>query len=273
MTNIIKIYCTTIKNLNLLNKLPNYIIPFGLGDNNYPSNWLSEINGDSIFTLNKYFGEATGMYWVWKNEIKNFSKNDWIGFCQHRRLWLNDLFEKKQYKNTTSLYSNLLNPQNKIFLNADSILLQPTIFRKQTLLTQFNEIYGDKIIENCVSLMNDPVEKIEFIKYLNLNSLSICNMFITKPEIFEQYCKSIFLWIFKCYDYCNKEKLLKGRNLRLPIFLIERYTSFWFHRYTNPKYLSFARLGNFFLSNAVNNFLNPLKLPFTFRNYPTIHYF
>ena len=98
-------------------------------------------------------------------------------------------------------------------------------------------------------------------------------MFITKPEIFENYCQSIFDWIFKCYDYCNNKKLLVGKNIRLPIFLTERYTSFWFHYYTRPKHLSFARLGNFYLSNKVNKFLNPLKLPFTFRNYPTIHNF
>ena len=26
----------------------------------------------------------------------NFRNDDWIGFCQYRRLWLNDLFQSKQ---------------------------------------------------------------------------------------------------------------------------------------------------------------------------------
>lgn len=271
--NKLKIYCMTIKDYDVLNKLPEYIIPFGLGENIYKNNWLNEKSGENINKMNKYFGEATGIYWIWKNELKNFSKNDWIGFCQYRRLWLNKYFEKKQYNNFTSLYSNLLDVKNKIFLDTKSILIQPTYFQEQTLLSQFNKIYGDKIIENCVNLMSSFNEKKEFMKYLNLNSFSICNMFITKPEIFDNYCKSIFDWIFKCYDYCNKNNLLDGNNARLPIFLIERYTSFWFHHHTKPKYLSFARLGNFFLSNKINKYLNPLKLPFTFRNYPTIHKF
>ena len=269
----IKIFCITVKKLNILNKLPDYIIPFGLGSSTYPVNWLNEISGNSIYELNKYLGEATGIYWVWKNYLKNFSKDDWLGFCQHRRLWLNNLYVKKQYFNPTSLYSNLLKTDNKIFLNSESILLQPTLFNKKTLLNQFNEIYGKDIIKNCVSLISDEHIKKKFTEYLNSNSLSICNMFITKPEIFENYCQSIFDWIFKCYDYCNNKKLLVGKNIRLPIFLTERYTSFWFHYYTRPKHLSFARLGNFYLSNKVNKFLNPLKLPFTFRNYPTIHNF
>ena len=37
------------------------------------------------------------------------------------------------------------------------------------------------------------------------------------------------------------------------------------------KHLSYARLGNFMLSNNINKFINPTKIPFTFRMYPTFH--
>jgi hypothetical protein len=53
--------------------------------------------------------------------------------------------------------------------------------------------------------------------------------------------------------------------------MVERFTSFWFEKYTKANYLSFARLGDFYLSNRLNKFINPLKLPLTFRMYPTIH--
>ena len=111
----LKIFCMSVKSLRVIEKLPKYIVPFGLGNLKYPNNWLTENNGKNISHLNKYFGEATGMYWLWKNYMKNFEANDWIGFCQYRRLWLNKLFESKQKKNISSLYSNLLNPNNKIF--------------------------------------------------------------------------------------------------------------------------------------------------------------
>ena len=96
-------------------------------------------------------------------------------------------------------------------------------------------------------------------------------MFITKPDIFISYCEDMFHWIEKCFNYCNKKNLLKGNNNRLPIFMVERFTSFWFEKHTNVKYLSFARLGNFFLSEKTNKIINPLKIPLTFRMYPTIH--
>jgi hypothetical protein len=30
-------------------------------------------------------------------------------------------------------------------------------------------------------------------------------------------------------------------------------------------------LGQFLLSNNINKFINPIKIPFTFRMYPTLH--
>ena len=70
----VNIYCMTIKHYRLIDKLPKNIIPFGLGKNNFPSNWLNEKEGDSIIDLNKFFGEATGIYWIWKNLMNNYDK-------------------------------------------------------------------------------------------------------------------------------------------------------------------------------------------------------
>ena len=48
--------------------------------------------------------------------------------------------------------------------------------------------------------------------------------------------------------------------MRLPVFMVERFTSFWFEKHTDVKYLSFARLGNFFLSEKINKLINPLRI-------------
>ena len=268
----LKIFCCAINYHRIIDKLPNYIIPLGLGKSNYPKTWLTEKEGNNIFEKNKYFGEATGIYWVWKNYLKNFETNDWIGFCQYRRLWLNDIFEEKQKNNFSSLYSNLLKTENKIFKNVDTVLLQKTFLKNESLLDQFDKIYGKNILNHCVELL-PAKDKEDFLKYLNGNELSICNMFITKTEIFERYCKEMFDWINKCYIFCNDQNLLVGKNTRLPIFMVERFTSFWFEKYTKCNYLSFARLGDAFLSNRLNYFVNTIKLPFTFRQFPTIHKF
>ena len=64
-----------------------------------------------------------------------------------------------------------------------------------------------------------------------------------------------------CYDY----------NMRLPAYLFERYASYWFQKNNKTKYLSHARMGKFMISNKINKYINPIKIPFTFRMYPTIH--
>ena len=56
----------------------------------------SETNGVNISSLNKYYAEMTGIYWVFKNKINDHSNDDWIGFCHYRRLWLNSILKKKK---------------------------------------------------------------------------------------------------------------------------------------------------------------------------------
>ena len=46
--------------------------------------------------LNKNYGELTGIYWIWKNLLKDIDKNDLMGNCHYRKFWLNDFYDQKQ---------------------------------------------------------------------------------------------------------------------------------------------------------------------------------
>ena len=72
-------------------------------------------------------------------------------------------------------------------------------------------------------------------------------------------------------DYCEKNNLLVDYNIRLPSFLSERFVSSWFSNFKKKKTLSYARLGNFFLSDYSNILFNSTRLPMTFSMYPTLH--
>jgi hypothetical protein len=96
-------------------------------------------------------------------------------------------------------------------------------------------------------------------------------MFITKTKFFNNYCDALFPWLDKCYKFCKKNGLLKSYNIRLPAFLAERFTSYWFTQNLNIKYLSHARIGEVMLSNNLNRFFNIIKFPLTFRMYPTLY--
>ena len=128
-------------------------MPLGLGNSKFPAHWLTEKSGKSIIQLNEYYGEATGIYWIWKNYLNNLYSEEFIGFCQYRRLWLNDLYLNKQKNNSSSLYSKLLREDNEMFKKTETILLQPLILKNENLIEQFEKIYGKDILENCVQLL------------------------------------------------------------------------------------------------------------------------
>ena len=106
----LKIYCFTLNEYLILNKLPSYINILGLGKTNFNKNYLDEKKGLNLNSLNHYYGEATGFYWIWKNELKKMNKKSWLGTCNYRKLWLNKCFNNKQKFSVSSLYSNLLQP-------------------------------------------------------------------------------------------------------------------------------------------------------------------
>lgn len=268
----LRIFCTSIKPYSLLNKLPNYIEPLGLGENLFPKNWHDEKKGKNIGNLNKNYGELSGFYWVWKNLLSDFKSNDFIGFCHYRKLWLNFILEKKNKKSAKSLYSDLLDPDNILLDNVDVVQVQPIEFLNKNLFQDFEIVHKNNMLKISLEFLKEPI-KSNFFNFLQNNKLYPLNMFITKKNIFEEYCNIIFPWLNSNYNFCLQKNLLRDYNIRLPAFLAERFTSFWFSQYKNRYCLSYARLGNFFLSEKINNFLNPLKIPFTTRLYPTIHKF
>jgi len=253
-----------------MEKLPNYIIPLGLGLEKYPNNWLTEKNGDNISSLNKYYAEFTGLYWIWKNKIKNLGDNDLIGNCHNRVLWLNELIEKKKKFTTESLFDNFLKLENDILNKNDVIQVQPIIFEQKNLFEDFEEIHKCDALKKSIEFLDSNLAE-KFTRHLTGNQFFPHNMFITKKSFFLKYCEVIFPWLEKCFEYCKNKDLCKDYNLRLPAFLAERFTSFWFSEFNNRGVLSYARLGRFHLSNNINRFVNSTKLPFTFYQYPTIH--
>tara|TARA_B100001741_G_scaffold265271_1_gene230618 strand:+ start:566 stop:1381 length:816 start_codon:yes stop_codon:yes gene_type:complete len=266
----ISIYCCTIENCKILEKLPSYITPVGLGNKTFPKYWEIEKNGENISKLNSYYAELTMYYWMWKNKFKKYEKNDFIGTCKHDLLWLDKLYTKKQKVVFSNLYQNLLSVNNEAFKNKDIIVPQEIIYTNKTLFEDFKICHGENLMNEAIKFL--PIEERKpFEKHLKQNSLYMGLMFITKKKYFEEYCELIFPWVDKCYNYCLQMNLLNGYNIRLPVFLAERFSSYWMSKFSNKKKLSFARLGKFHISNKLNYFLNTTKLPLTFYQYPTLY--
>ena len=269
MSNL-KIFCTSINYYKILDKMPDYIQPIGLGENKFPLHWLNEKKGKNISKLNKFYGELTGIYWMWKNIANNMDENDKIGNCHYRKFWLNDLFLKKQKSSSQNIYTNLLNVRNPKIYSYKNIQVQPIIFKEKSLLSDFYEIHKSDILEQSINFLEQKYQ-FKFKEHLDNRIFFPLNMFITTVREFNDYCEILFPWLEKCFEICQKKNLCKDYNTRLPAFLAERFTSYWFSQDKDKIELSYARLGKYLLSNSLNSILNPLKIPFSFRMYPTIH--
>ena len=51
-------------------------------------------------------------------------------------------------------YSKLLNNDNFIFNDKETVLLQPTTLKNENLMEQFEKIYGKNILISCINFLS-----------------------------------------------------------------------------------------------------------------------
>ena len=142
---------------------------------------LLDNTGDNISADNPYWGELTGLYWIWKN-IK-FNDDDIVGFCHYNKMI--DISErgiKKFFKK---------NPRGWLILKRDCHELTqtypPDIAINKILSQDFPEYYA---------------EWKKFFTYDNDTSVCLvwfspCQMFYTDAKSFDEYCEFLFDVLFR----------------------------------------------------------------------------
>ena len=257
MENSLNIFNVTNKADPLLDELA--CTPAGVGNNDFPKNYLSCKSGDNIFHKDPYYAEYVFHYWFWKNLLKEYDKNSWIGFCQYRRYWLKEDYDHTTEITRKNIKENILSSipdkwknydsviAKRIYLNNSklikiikrgfrSLLKDPTILfnkKKQSIKLHFDMFHGYGKLDRAIDLMNKS-DRENFREYVNLNTFfNPHHMFITKPKIMNEWFKSVFDWLNKCEDIFDF-KNLSGYETRFYGYLGERYLSYWFNRYTKP---------------------------------------
>ncbi len=250
-----KIFCLSIYNNNYEKFQKLDLIPVGLGDAKFDSQWLNDKGAQSISNKNKNFGEYTFHYHLWKNILVNENYNDWIGFCSYRRFWTNG--SKENIQSFEELNNILVKKRNSDWEKFDVILGEPLIFKKiknsklikrnifevikkpsvlfkkNTLMDQFRIFHGSFFLEKSINLLSS-VNRSDFIEFLNGYELNPYNMFICRnSNILRKFYNEIFPWLFKCEE-AFKDLNLKGYDkVRIYGFLAERYMPFWFKKNFN----------------------------------------
>ena len=259
----LKMYCLCLHDdyLESVKKL-NYI-PVGLGLNKFRKDWLRDNTSNNISVKNKYYGEYTFHYWLWKNYIdSNYDdSNSWIGFCQYRKFWStksynllpNTINEVKPLVLTEipELYNKydviLGNPyfinQFKImkFLKhgLKIILKNPSYLfdkNKRNIKFHFDLMHGYKNLDKAIDLLEIDDRK-DFNEFVNSKtSFNPQNMFICKSKkILKNYYSTIFPWLDRCEKLFGFKNLKTFGQIRIYTFLAERFMSYWFQKNTKTK--------------------------------------
>ena len=273
--NNLKMYCLTMNpmHLNLIKKIG--YIPVGLGSKNFSNDFLTDKSKINIAQKNSSYGEYTFHYWLWQNQ-KLTDLNTWIGFCQYRKFWSENLSIQKDnsISNFDSFNNSLLKKITYEFEKYDSILgeelyvnefkfskflkknflnmiRKPELFynkKKRTIKFHFDLMHGSGNLEKAIELLNQD-DRSDFKYFVNTEvSFNPHNMFICKSsKILLKYYESVFSWLKKCEEIFGfKETNVYGLK-RIYGFLAERYLSYWFKKYTKYTVLPiiFKDIGDF----------------------------
>ena len=178
--------------------------------------YLLDNTGDNISAKNKTFCELTALYWLWKN-----SHADIVGLNHYRRF----LSEKRFTKDPKYVLGQ--ERIETILENYDIILPKESLLwgtvRQQYSTGQYDKDYilcGDILKERYPEYYND------FLTISNSDSIFICNMFVSKKALCNQYCSWLFDILFELENkvdistYTASEKRIFG-------YLSERLFNVW----------------------------------------------
>ena len=186
--------------------------------------YLGDHTGDNISHLNLYINEITALYWFWKN-----ANDSIVGLAHYRRFF------------TTSddpifAYEKILTREEaqKILETYDMIIAFGCDIKAQR-----EAIIGDcgvglvtlgeaTIKKHMLRVHPDYLDALDYA--LGLSFLFRCNMFVTRRNIFDAYCKWLFSFILDAMD-----EILKLVNFddvptkprRLMGYLVERLFGVW----------------------------------------------
>tara|TARA_B100000767_G_scaffold161060_1_gene151153 strand:- start:3376 stop:4215 length:840 start_codon:yes stop_codon:yes gene_type:complete len=263
-----KIFCVTHKPQPNIDKLG--LTPVGLGTSNFPKHYISENTLENIAYKNQHYSEVSFHYWIWKNILPSKKDGEWFGICQYRRYFVKKEFRDKINQSSGSqgnLDINNLNDLKEILQidqhpdweNYDAVLCDPwslTVEKKMKIIKRgfrslvkdpsilinkkkhniklhFDMYHGHGNLDKAINLL-PPKDKSDFNEYVNYNTkLSGHSLFFCRNnKILNNYYNDLFEWLFKCEKIFKFNELIGYDTQRMFSFLSERYTAFWFEKYS-----------------------------------------
>jgi len=226
------------------NPLPSgWIEPFAIGDLARASTgytYRDNGGGDNIARLHSCFSELTAHYWAWKN----LEKTEYIGFCHYRRYF--NLLETPQIHVQQLVAQG--SPEVLGFLNQDEqkqralqiLQTSDVIAPRQsclptTIRDQFYQNHPSFVWDEFVRVVEQvsPPWLNKYLPWFDVaHEIRWFPIFITRWEIFEEYCTLLFDVLFLVFQRIGALAPVDGARFqptRYPAFLAERFLMLYLH--------------------------------------------
>lgn len=151
--------------------------------------YIRDDSGDSISELNPYYGELTGMYWLWKN----YHDADLIGICHYRRYFFNGdgkLMSKEEYE---------------MALKDADVLVSNAMYAPKSYMEYFGEAHNEKDMILAGEIIKElfPEDFDAFEKVMQGKKYYFGNLCVMKKELFDMYCEWLFSIFFEMEKYID----------------------------------------------------------------------
>lgn len=184
---------------------------------------IQDCEGVNIHEKNPRYGELTALYWIWKN----YKGKENIGLCHYRRYFIdpsNNVYLPHQW-NRNRLNQNksrVISVVKKWNSNTD-ILLPKAVTLLNSVESEYVKYHNGQDLILMRSILGHlyPEYLPSWDKFLAGNKMYLYNMFLTKPEVLNNYCNWLFELLFR-FDELDKVIRPNAYQARIDGFLAER---------------------------------------------------
>lgn len=149
--------------------------------------YMGDNTGEHISDLNPYYGELTGLYWIWRNE----TEADIIGICHYRRFFVNEdgsFMSAADYESALADCDVLL-----------SDLAAHGSMNRENFAREHNAHDMEAVGKAIKKLY--PEDYDAFCRVMDDDKCCYGNLMVARKEIFDAYCE----WLFDVLAEASEE--------------------------------------------------------------------
>ena len=177
--------------------------------------------GDNISNKQPNYSDITALYWGWKN-----LDAEYIGLCHYRRY-----FAKSIHKHGINGKRKIIfhkEDYEKILQTYDMILSTKYSTYPETVREQYENAHNKQDLDMVERIIREKYPQYidAFMNVMAQYEFHICNLFVAKKELIDQYCE----WLFPILLELEKHSEMKTYNeyqARVCGYMAERLFNVW----------------------------------------------